>query len=360
MDTSLFVKTSIKGLSHKLPSTYLIDIRVDGKRSRKTVISSSLNEANQMLLKFKELMKKQNTIDVDIASTVEDYWQFLRKLKAWKPEHDNRMNLYYVRHIKRHLGKLQVIEVKPKHLTRFNLTLDGLSNRSRKTAYEILKPLFELAIEDELIERTPIKTAHTPVRNQLQEKKIITDASVKFRNLYQTFFTMFNSTKVIEKYKYQCSINPHNLALYLFGFHGRRLGEVLNLEWSDIDFANDTYIVKRESSKVKVDMMFKLPNDVRQALMKMDNTKQGRIFNGSNPKYDYATIKILSGLPEFTFHWMRNLVVSALASEGVDTTHLSAMLGHQETSTLKKYLSLQRESSTTITNQVTRHLLTGS
>jgi len=43
---------------------------------------------------------------------------------------------------------------------------------------------------------------------------------------------------------------------------------------------------------------------------------------------------------------MRNLLVSAhVGKEGVDVSDLSALLGHNDTGTLKKYLSLQREES---------------
>ena len=43
---------------------------------------------------------------------------------------------------------------------------------------------------------------------------------------------------------------------------------------------------------------------------------------------------------------MRNLLASALAGKDVvDVSDLSALFGHNDTGTLKKYLSLQREQS---------------
>ena len=68
--------------------------------------------------------------------------------------------------------------------------------------------------------------------------------------------------------------------------------------------------------------------------------------------------KALKGImDEFTFHWMRNLSVSALSAMGVEITHLSGMLGHTDGSTIRKYLSLQREASTTVTNKASAKLL---
>ncbi len=60
----------------------------------------------------------------------------------------------------------------------------------------------------------------------------------------------------------------------------------------------------------------------------------------------YDKIRLITGIEEFSFHWMRNLSVSALSSMGASLTDLTAMLGHQDSGTLKKYLSLQRDAST--------------
>lgn len=359
MDTSSYIKTDIKGIKvHKSNKSYLLDFRIERKRYRKQIPAMPIKEAIQSLTDFKASIIKQSTIQVDINSTVNDYWELLRQVKQWTPAHDKKINLYYIRNIKNPLGSLKVTDVKPKHLTRFNTTLTHLSNRSQKTAYEILKPLFELAIEDELIDTSPIKKVHMPKRNQLEEKKIITDANVKYRYLYQSLHTVFGTDQYIEKCEYQCTKNPHHLALFLFGFHCRRLNEVLSLNWEDINFITDTYIVRSENSKVSLDMEFKLPQDVRQALIEMDSrTSKGKVFASKTVQRYYSTIRKVSGIPEFTFHWMRNLSVSALASQGVDVTHLSAMLGHNDAGTLKKYLSLQRTASTNVTNDVTAKLL---
>lgn len=358
MDTSSYIKTDTKGIKvHKSNKSYLLDFRIDGKRHRKQIPSMTIKEAITALNEYKASIIKQSTIEVDLHSTVDDYWQYLRQSKKWKPEHENRMNLYYEKNIKQHLGKLKITDVKPKHFTVFNTKISHYSIRTQSTAYEILRPIFERAIQDELIEKTPIKKEHIPVRNGLSEKKLITHAEVKYRYLYQTLHKMFNSTMYYEKENYQCEVNPHHLALFLFGFHGRRLNEVLTLQWEDIDMITDTYVIRKESSKVNTDMQFTLPQDIRQALVNMNTERKGKVFSLKAPKYLYQNIKTLSGLPDFTFHWMRNLAVSALASKGVDTTHLSAMLGHQDTATLKKYLSLQRTTSTNITNDVTAKLL---
>lgn len=361
MDTNLFNQTKHTNLKvHKDGLTYLLDFRLDGKRFRKQITALTLDDAYIALLTFKQQTGKQLCLTVDANSTVSDYWERLKAVKDWKPSMVKDYDYYFNKHLKR-LHKIKVTDVKPSHFTTLNASLKELSTRTKKTAYEILKPLFELAMEDELISKSPIKKAHIPVRKQLEEKKVITDAESKYRIIYNAINSLFGSDQVIivNGKKIKCSVNPHHLALFLFGFHGRRLTETLMLRWSDIDIECNTYIIRGETSKVNTDMVFKLPLDVRIALLSM-NTKLGSnepIFKLKSTKEYYQTIRDISDIQDFSYHWMRNLAVSALASKGVDVTHLSAMLGHNDAGTLKKYLSLQRTASTNVTNDVSRCLL---
>ena len=103
-------------------------------------------------------------------------------------------------------------------------------------------------------------------------------------------------------------------------------------------------------------MEFDLPQDVADALLEFkDNT--GNIFQIKKVDKWFSRIREHSGIEEFTFHWMRNLSVSALSSMGVEITHLSGMLGHTDSATIRQYLSLQRKASTSITNEATQKLL---
>ena len=354
MDTKLFIKTRYKCLKvHNNKTVYLIDFRIEGKRYRKQITASTLDEAYNTLNTYRKEIEKSLTIIVDINATVSFYWERLIDTKDWKETMIKDYTYYFNKHLKQ-LHKLKVTDIRASHFTSLNVSLKHLSTRTRRTAYEILKPLFDLAIEDELIDKSPIKKSHIPVRKQLEEKKIITHAESKYQSIYNTINVLFNSNEVINGV--QCNINPHHLALFLFGFHGRRLKETTSLKWSDIDFSNNTYIVRGENSKVNTDMVFQLPPDVRTALNSIEEVNE-YVFQTKYLKGHYKTIRIISGIEDFSYHWMRNLSVSALASRGVDVTHLSAMLGHNDAGTLKKYLSLQRQSSTYITNDMSQQIL---
>lgn len=348
-----FSTTKHPGLKiHKDTVTFLFDIRIDGKRYRKQwssqkvhTKSDRLKTAFMALEDFKEEVLHSQTITANMDATINAYFETLLTIKStkWCDELQYGNTNFYNRYIKNTLGMKKIRDIKPAHFTAFNQTMKHLSIRSQKRAYEILKPIFDLAIEDEIITLSPIKRSHIPVRKQLEEKKIITDATTKYRLVHETIHKLYSN-------------NPHHCAIFLFGFYGRRLGETTQLEWDDIDFQNMTYRVKAKTSKVNTDMVFALPQDLADTLLTFKDTS-GYIFNIKNLDRQYRRIKKETGIREFTYHWMRNLSVSALASMGVDVTHLSAMLGHNDAGTLKKYLSLQREASTAVTNDISQQLL---
>ena len=110
-------------------------------------------------------------------------------------------------------------------------------------------------------------------------------------------------------------------------------------------------------------MTFKLSSDVKEALSQCEHFSDYIFSSNRDPSKPISEIrehieKVRAvTYPEYNFHWMRNLAVSALSSMGVEAIHLSAMLGHTDTNTVKQYLSLQRESSSAHALDVSQRLL---
>ncbi len=367
IDKKAFSKTKYPNIKiHKNGIRFWFDFTIAGRRYTKLwdanpvhTKADRLRQAQNQLQTFRDEIIHNTTISADAEATVLDYWNKLKNLKrnVW----GSRVLKDYVYYFNKHLirfAKLKIKDVKSAHLTSLNASLSQLSKRSQKKAYEILIPLFDLAVEDEIIPYTPIKKSHKPKRKQLEEKKIVTDAVRKYKAIHNAIHRIYGTEEIIEidDTKVKCRKDPMYRAIFLFGFYGRRIGEVVQLKWDDIDFDNDEYTVRGSTSKVNTDMTFKLPTDVREALLEFKDTR-GEVFPIKRVDRQYWKIRAVTGIKEFNYHWMRNLSVSALAAMGVDITHLSAMLGHTDSGTIKKYLSLQREASTAVTNEVSKRLL---
>jgi len=327
---------------------YLFDIRLNGKRHRKQYKSDSSKDIYTIFLEWSD---KVGTKTTDDAVTVKDYFELSQRLsersKSTKRYYEQYLNLYLTS-----ISSFKIQDVKSSHIDAINLKTAHLSRRSRKTVFEILIPIFRIAIDDGIIDKTPIKQRQIVKRKPLEEMRIVTDAVSKYKLLHKA---------IHETYEDDAKIR----AIFLFGFYGRRKGEVLGLKWSDINMLNGTYIVQGSMSKVSADMTFVLADDLKEALTEIMSSTSPYVFKSkfsdepiSNIDWHIKKIRDRT-FPEFTFHLMRNIAVSALSASGANALDLSSMLGHLDSNTLKKYLSLQREGASKKTNSISEQLLFG-
>ena len=102
-------------------------------------------------------------------------------------------------------------------------------------------------------------------------------------------------------------------------------------------------------------MMF-LPPKIKDILLKFSE-KEGWVYASSVNigqrigNIEKQTAKIKAIIPNFTLHYMRNVIVSAMAEQGISATLMSGALGHNNTSTLAKYLSLDHTQGSQVANE---------
>lgn len=153
----------------------------------------------------------------------------------------------------------------------------------------------------------------------------------------------------------QCSPGVWRTAILLMGKAGLRRGEVFNLEWSDIDFANNRILIRcKELSdgtywepKKKKERMIQMDEELR-ADLESHQKRQGFIL-GAIRKHEntfYLGIKHLlktanlSGSP----HTLRHTFASHLAMAGVPLIQIKELLGHEDIQTVQIYAHLSPES----------------
>jgi len=354
-----YTVTKHKGLYiHKQDSNkFLFNFRLNGKTTRKIFHANpthgkadKLKKAYAKLEELKGVKDRVNKSGGNLNATIDEYFDKLQAMTGRNEDTRKAYELYYKKYIQPVIGKMKIVNVAPTHITTIMTSVRNLSNSSRQKAIAILVPIFKLAIDEELIQFSPIKSIHKVKRKQIEEKKIVTDAETKYKKVHDAINTVFADNHKIR-------------ALFLLGFNGRRKTEALQLKWSDIDFTNDSYTIRGENSKINTDMTFKLPPEVKDALLQCKRFSDYIFASNRDPskpiseiREHVAKVRAVT-YPEYNFHWMRNLAVSALSSMGVEAIHLSAMLGHTDTNTVKQYLSLQREKSSEHTLEASKRLL---
>ena len=336
---------------------FLLNFSINGKATRKVFNANpvhtkpdKLKAAYTALEVLKGVKVRVESSGANLDSTVDEYFDRLQKMTERNEETQKSYERHYNRYIKPIIGKMKIVNVAPTHISTITALTKHLANSTRQKSTAILVPIFRLAIDEELIQFTPVKHIHKIKRKQIEEKRVIGNAETKYREVYKAINDVFAENHKIR-------------ALFLFGFYGRRKTETLHLKWSDIDFKNDSYTIRGANSKINTDMSFKLPPDVKSALLQCEHFSTYIFASDREPSKPISEIrehveKVRAvTVPEYNFHWMRNLSVSALSSMGVEAIHLSAMLGHTDTATVKQYLSLQRESSSVHTLDASKRLL---
>jgi integrase len=273
--------------------------------------------------------KKINPIsDIDenikFDEFIKEYFKYLPNT-SWKQTKINHYNNY----IASHLAKKKVQSIKQMHIKEcIKIQEDlGLKPRTIKTTLEVLNPVFKDAIANRLIDFNPCTGIAIKIP---KTKKIVVGASEQLLEIFNAIQKVFKD-------------DPFYQSLYFFALQGRRKSEIFNLKWENIDFNKSTFLI--EDTKNGEHQMFALPDYISELLQGLYSPKgyvyESRINKGSPiVNIEKQTRKIKNIIPKFTLHYMRNVVVSAMAEQGVSATLMSGALGHNNTNTLSKYLSL--------------------
>ncbi len=354
-------QTQIRIKVHKHDnSKFLFYFKKNNKLYRKIYNAKGSTPANKKDDALRELEKFYNQSGnvrskLNINITVNDYWKEFaeRKLREnkWKIKTENTMQGFYKLYIKQIIGSRKVSSITTANIDNVMSNMSNKSKRLQKAVLEVLEPLFKRSIRDGLRMLSPIDSEHQVERNFREEKKVIVNPNDKFVKLYQAISNI-KSIKI--------------RTAFLLGFNGRRLQEVLTLQWQDIDISGNTYTVRAENNKVDTTMTYTLNGELVHLFNTLYSKRDSQYVFSSNRSPSmpmkrlsqyYPYIRDTTGLDEFTFHWMRNLLVSTLADNGVAPADLSAILGHNDTATIKKYLSLQRSNASKRGNEAVNKLL---
>lgn len=265
------------------------------------------------------------------------------------------------------IGHLRLDKITGRHIQRFvNEMATNCKNQrngkplSRKTIvnhFSFISDVFGYAVKMGMLSHNPCTNVTVP-KGQKEEKKIYSIEEVEqiLKLLeaeplkYRTFFT---------------------LAIY----SGFRRGELLGLEWKDIDWENNIISIRRTSNYTadkgtytgepktkKSQRMSKFPAFVMD-LLKVFKEEQGkerkkigskwidhdRLFvkwngepmNNNTPYFWLDEFCEKHGLPFYGLHSFRHFYASALINVGVDAATVSGSLGHSTISTTLNVYSHQ-------------------
>lgn len=124
------------------------------------------------------------------------------------------------------LGRMKVTDVKPLHIQSIMMSVSGYSKSTQKKVLQILRAVFNTAVENGMIARTPIPSSIKAGGAAPAEKRPLTDAQCE---------ALLEAVKGTRAY----------LFVLILLHSGLRAGEALGLMWKDFDFEAGTVTVNR-------------------------------------------------------------------------------------------------------------------
>lgn len=218
-----------KGLVQEGTGNYLARfVNQYGKRQSKRF--KKLQEARQWLADSTYLDQHSN-INVPNNMTVDSFFEFWVDTKS-KMQGYSTARTYKVRYkksIQPIIGNMMITDVKALHCQKIvNALVDhNYCNSTIRLTVSILRGLFDYAVDCDIIMKTPCKIKISNNVGVVKDKKrALTIAEQK------TFL------EAIKGHKYE---NQFNFLIQT----GLRIGEMIGLQWKDVDFKNKTITVRR-------------------------------------------------------------------------------------------------------------------
>lgn len=145
------------------------------------------------------------------------------------------------------------------------------------------------------------------------------------------------------------AISRHLGRLIRLAVHtGMRRGEMLGMQWGDIDFENKVIVIPARRAKGKRDRVIPLNTVALSLLSELSRTggAAGLVFGNSagrvnqNLERNWRKALQLAELENFRFHDLRHTFASRLVMSGVDLAVVRELLGHQSFEMTLRYAHL--------------------
>jgi integrase len=126
---------------------------------------------------------------------------------------------------------------------------------------------------------------------------------------------------------------------------GLRRGELVALEWSDVNLQTKDLLVRAAAAKSAQSRHVPLNKEAATILTrwKKQSGGEGRVFNVRDVKTAWLALMKAAKIERFNFHDLRHTFASKLVMAGVDLNTVRELLGHAEMKMTLRYAHLAQE-----------------
>ena len=376
--------TDIKKLKITERNNGLFEARVTVNGKRKSFYGRTKAEIKTKYKKYLEEIDNGFIEPKDIIlNDYIEYWLKTFKQNTIEPSSYDKLERVYIYQIKEDIGEKKIGKITTKDIQnliyeRANPTKKGikpLAKSGLKKIYGLLNPCFEKAVKEGIIGKNPCIDVIIPREQYIQ---------VETKEQFSLNDTEMQNFKNVALYKLPNGLYKYRdgLILVIMLNTGLRVGEMLALDWEDIDFENrimtinktiQSNLVNRDKN-AKTKTYYKIKNGAKTAAgkrvlplndtilfyfneLKRDNearginttfvcsTKANTRQTARNLLRSCSTInKNTDNNIHMSLHTLRHTFGSTLIRKGVDVSVVSKLMGHANIIiTYNKYIHVIQE-----------------
>ena len=331
----------------KIPRSkyYQIVYFINGKRTTRSTKTTDEKEAQDFLIKFKHsLLEKPHPKTVSefhvpiksLSSFQKEYIEYMSPIKS--PKYIESIKLSFNQFIS-FCGDISLEEINIRTIDKFITSTFSRTQRGAHHYFRTLKAAFNKAVEWNYISVNPFSKVRFPRLPKAHPAFLVEDE----------LFIILSSTG-----------ESHLRDIFKVAFYtGLRLGELINMKWSWLDFFNRFISVKCSDdflTKNKKERIVPMSDSVWLTLcnrFKYNSPAQNdyvfyrvpgkKLYPQVISKQFKRVVRELSLSEKIHFHSLRHSFASLLVQRGVSLSVVKELLGHEDLATTQIYSHLQQQ-----------------
>ncbi|MCW9054898.1 MAG: site-specific integrase [Candidatus Pacebacteria bacterium] len=237
------------------------------------------------------------------------------------------------------LGAFKITEVRPEDVANLHQALRNTPYNANR-ALGLIRAIYNKAEQwGVMLPNSNPATVIKPFRERKRQRYLSPD---EFKALFRILDEQ-EALKVIGTYQ--------AAAIRLLAVTGCRMGEILSLEWSSVDFINRRLLLdhhKTDHKGVKAIPLNAVAVRILENLPRVEDNKYVIVGRNEgthlvNLQKPWRHIRKKAKLADVRIHDLRHSFASAAASAGVPLMMIGAMLGHSSPQTTARYAHLSQD-----------------
>lgn len=267
---------------------------------------------------------------------------FIFKGKSLSDRNKYNQEKTYNKWIKYQLGDMEISKILTSDIQLIvnDILHKGMAPRTAQSIVQILRPIFNYAIDIGLCEKNPALKVNLPKF----------DNTVDFQLSDEKRAKLYEEIQKYEPLQYR--------GIMLFLYFGRRQNEVLTLKWHNINLEQKTYTIEDIYSKIRRRQEYPLIKPLEDFLVEVGIQKTGYVFKGEMTphitkntfRHHWAKLLENAGIEKMRIHDTRHLLGNTMVNKGETLESIGKVLGHSSIQVTKRYSKTSLNTANSVLN----------